>query len=97
MKAPFMSPNKRKSSTLDPHLVRSVTGKGAEPKAIPNADMKPLTVKLPPYVLEQLRIKAATNKTTARYEVLRGLKRLGYTVNEADLVGDKRRTNKTAK
>lgn len=90
-------PKKKMASNFDPDLVRSVTGKGREPKPTAFKDMQPLTVKLPPYVLDQLRIKAATDKSTARFEILKGLKKLGYNINEADLVGDMRRTNKKDK
>ena len=63
----------------------------------PIEDFEYINLGLPGYVMEQLRIASATKRRSSRFEILRGLKRLGYEIRDADLVPDRRRGRKKKK
>ena len=46
---------------------------------------------LPEYLLDAVREKARKNQSTIRYEIMRGLRRVGYEVHHQDMVKDARR------
>jgi len=46
---------------------------------------------LPEYLLDAVREKANKDQSTIRYEIMRGLRRVGYEVRSEDMVKDARR------
>ena len=46
---------------------------------------------LPEYLLDAVREKAKKDRSTIRYEIMRGLRRVGYEVHNEDMVKDARR------
>lgn len=48
------------------------------------------TYELPTYLAKELRLKAASESVTERYIILRALKEAGFTVEDEDLVIDRR-------
>ena len=46
---------------------------------------------LPEYLLDAVREKAKKDQSTIRYEIMRGLRRVGYEVRNEDMVKDARR------
>lgn len=54
------------------------------------SDNVTFTTVLPRSVIKQLRVNAAEAETTIRVEILKGLVKAGYQVNESELV-DKRK------
>lgn len=58
---------------------------------IPVSDYQHINIGFPPYLLDELRTKTNKGNSTIRYELMRALRRLGYTVHKADLVKDGRR------
>lgn len=56
----------------------------------PKGENMTFTTVLPRSVIKQLRVNAAEAETTIRVEILKGLVKAGYQVNESELV-DKRK------
>ena len=50
-----------------------------------------MTLEMPGYVMEALRMDCAGKRVTQRYLVLQGLQAIGYKIESADLVPDHRR------
>ena len=57
----------------------------------PAAPTARLTIELPDYLANELRLRAAQDRCSARYLITQALKLAGYTVADADLVADGRR------
>ncbi len=66
-------------------------------RTTPYSEQERLTIALPEYLMDQLRIKAATKKSTVRYEILRGLKNIGYDIKDDDYLRDARRKKRGKK
>ena len=62
----------------------------AAPKPAKSTDER-LSVTLPGYVLKAMQREAFEDDSSARYIILKGLKAIGYAVDAADLVKDRRR------
>ena len=62
----------------------------ATPKPAKSTDER-LSVTLPGYVLKAMQREAFEDDSSARYIILKGLKAIGYTVDAADLIKDRRR------
>lgn len=67
----------------------------ASPAANPRSPSRKFTVELPEYVIDaiQARTYQTKPKRTARYVVLEGLRAIGISVDDADMVLDGRRTS----
>ncbi len=73
--------------------VRSRTAKKPKAPAIERTDAsEKITIDIPAYVADQVRRRAFEERSSARYLVLQGLKKLGFDVDNADLVPNFRRT-----
>lgn len=55
----------------------------------PRAEEPNLTVRLPEYVQQAVRMRAVTEKTTVRLIVLRALRQAGFEIDEADMTDDR--------
>lgn len=83
-----------------PQMVRPVadTPRKLEPStpAIEQARPAPekLTVELPGYLMDTLRITAAERRTSIRHVIMLALKTGGFAIADADLVPDGRRTRR---
>jgi hypothetical protein len=76
-----------------PTPARSRTEKKAKGPVVEKAEAsEKITVDIPVYVAEQVRRRAFEERSSARYLVLQGLKKLGFEVDNADLVPNYRRT-----
>jgi hypothetical protein len=64
------------------------SGNKPSPKR-PRAEEPNLTVRLPEYVQQAVRMRAVTEKTTVRLVILRALKGAGFVVNEDDMTDDR--------
>jgi hypothetical protein len=62
------------------------------PAIEPTDASEKITIDIPAYVAEQVRRRAFEERSSARYVVLLGLKKLGIEVDSADLVPNFRRT-----
>lgn len=82
------------SAVPAPDLVGKGRGGGA-PATSPRTPSRKFTVELPEYVIDaiQARTFQAKPKRTARYVVLEGLRALGISVDDADMVLDGRRSS----
>ena len=63
-------------------------GKNTSPRR-PRAEEPNLTVRLPEYVQQAIRMRAVTEKTTVRLVILRALRGAGFVVNEDDMTDDR--------
>jgi hypothetical protein len=63
-------------------------GKSTSPRR-PRAEEPNLTVRLPEYVQQAIRMRAVTEKTTVRLVILRALRGAGFVVNEDDMTDDR--------
>lgn len=66
-------------------------------KPTPPSEYEHINVGLPPYLMEQLRLKAIQDKSSVRFEILRGLRRIGYDIKDADMIKDARRGKGSAR
>ena len=57
----------------------------------PLADCVRINVVLPAYLLAELKTKTSNDRSTIRYEFMRALRRVGYTVHKVDMIKDARR------
>jgi hypothetical protein len=57
-------------------------------------DMVSIHIQLPDYVEEQLAVAVAKNKSSRQHIIMLGLKALGYQIEDAHLVPDRRRRGK---
>lgn len=80
---------------LDPTLVNSIRPKPADPT--PTTAHASMNLSLPKYLMKQLRVKATADDSSVKYEIMRGLKRLGYDIHDADMIKDRRRGRRTKK
>jgi hypothetical protein len=76
-----------------PIVARSRTEKKPKAPAPEITDTaEKITVEIPTYVADQVRRRAFEERSSARYLVLQGLKKLGFDVDSADLVPNYRRS-----
>ena len=89
------TPNKDQEQRLEPNIdPRLRNALQPEPEATDPADFQQISVALPPYVIKQIKRRAAEEGTTQRYEILRCISEGGFEVYEADLVPDARRSKR---
>ena len=66
-------------------------------KPVPTSEFEHINIGLPPYVMEQVRLKAIKDKSSVRFEILRGLRRVGYDIRDVDMIKDARRGKGTGR
>ena len=84
---------------VTPHDPGTGKGTGTKPTTVASeasvtrAPSVRLNLEIPDYLLVELKIKAATEKSTARHLVLSALQHAGYRIDGADMAQDGRRDN----
>ena len=71
----------------------TVASEASAEKPVTRAPSVRLNLEIPDYLLVELKIKAATEKSTARHLVLSALQHAGYRIDDADMAQDGRRDN----
>ena len=88
-----LAPETASATSKAPVTSRSRAEKTPKAPAIERTDFsEKITIDIPAYVAEQVRRRAFEERSSARYVVLLGLKKLGIEVDNADLVPNFRRT-----
>jgi hypothetical protein len=82
---------RRLAAEARPLGFRPNTPERAPPASKPRASLKTLQLLIPEYLFEELHLKAARQRVTKKYLVLRALAAAGYHVEVADLEEDGRR------
>ncbi|MEO1207647.1 MAG: hypothetical protein AAFV45_15070 [Pseudomonadota bacterium] len=68
--------------------------KAAAEQPTPFEDYEAMNLRLPNYLMDQLRDAAHTKRSTVRFEILRGLRRAGFKIKDADMIKDARKGRK---
>jgi hypothetical protein len=69
----------------------------AEPEPTPEPAQKlaSLRLEVPVYLDDELRLESARRGVTKQFLVLQALKAAGYTINDGDIIADRRRQRRT--
>lgn len=85
-----------------PKLVRSSASRveakptpSPVPSPAPRRAIDKLTLELPGYLVDAMKLEAVRSRTSVRYVVMAALAKAGYSIEAADLVPDGRRTSAT--
>lgn len=85
-----------------PKMVRTgvtTTITPAAPKPAPSAlsPHEKLTVELPVYLMDAMKLDSAKQRVSVRHIVMRALQNAGYTIEDRDMVPDARRSSSKAR
>jgi hypothetical protein len=83
------SPQHTAQHTAQQAVDQLVNGPNTERERRPRADEPNLTVRLPDYVQQAVRMRAVFERTTVRLVILRALRSAGFEIDDSDMTDDR--------